>query len=447
MNKRLRFEHKISLAYLLIGGLWILFSDRVILLFVSDPISISQLQTYKGWFYVAVTAAIFFTILRWYIVRLRNAQKKAEESDRLKTAFIQNISHEIRTPMNSICGFSNLLNKDSLSPEKRKQYTDIIINNSNQLLSIINDLLSIANIETGQETINPEPVSVDKILNEIYELFQPYAKAKGIEIRLAPSMENKGLILKTDEQKLRKIISNLTSNAVKFTHTGEIVIGYNTSDNRVNLFVWDTGIGIDPEMHEMVFKRFVQADSSIQLRYGGTGLGLTIAKAFTQLLGGTISLESQPNMGTRIQISFPSDQIVSGQTTQSFDISAHNSIAPKDLIILVAEDEEYNYLFIEEVIKEARAKSIRAKNGQEAVDICTENSDIDLVIMDLKMPVMNGYEATKLIKKLRPSLPIIAHTAYPKPHERNNVGNLGFDDYIAKPMNEKNLIGLLEKYR
>jgi len=163
MKRALRFEHKVVLLYLLVGGLWIIFSDKMILLFTDDLATISRYQTLKGWLYVLVTAGLFFAILRWYIVRLRKALDKSEESDRLKTAFLQNVSHEIRTPMNSICGFSSLLGRNGLTPEKRKQYTGIIINSSNQLLSIVNDILCISNIETGQESISMNPTQVDKI--------------------------------------------------------------------------------------------------------------------------------------------------------------------------------------------------------------------------------------------------------------------------------------------
>ena len=305
MRKIVRFEHKVVLAYLIIGGLWILFSDKMILLLSTDPETLIRLQTLKGWFYVIVTAILFFLILRWYIVRLRKALKQAKESDMLKTAFLQNISHEIRTPMNSICGFSTLLNKDELTPDKRKHYASIVVNSSNQLLSIVNDILCISNIETGQESISIQDVRVDLIAQEVYDKFKQQAKTKNIDFFLELDKTVRGKTIKTDEAKIKQIIWNLTSNALKFTQQGKVIVGCKITSNSLNIYVSDTGIGIISQMQQKVFERFVQADENIQRNYGGTGLGLTIAKEYANLLGGNIELYSEPLEGTKVQVSIP----------------------------------------------------------------------------------------------------------------------------------------------
>lgn len=305
MRKIVRFEHKVVLAYLIIGGLWILFSDKMILLLSTDPETLIRLQTLKGWFYVIVTAILFFLILRWYIVRLRKALKQAKESDMLKTAFLQNISHEIRTPMNSICGFSTLLNKDELTPDKRKHYASIVVNSSNQLLSIVNDILCISNIETGQESISIQDVRVDLIAQEVYDKFKQQAKTKNIDFFLELDKTVMEKTIKTDEAKIRQILWNLTSNALKFTQKGKIIVGCKIISNSLNIYVSDTGIGIISQMQQKVFERFVQADENIQRNYGGTGLGLTIAKEYANLLGGNIELYSEPLEGTKVQVSIP----------------------------------------------------------------------------------------------------------------------------------------------
>ncbi len=305
MRKIVRFEHKVVLAYLIIGGLWILFSDKMILLLSTDPETLIRLQTLKGWFYVIVTAILFFLILRWYIVRLRKALKQAKESDMLKTAFLQNISHEIRTPMNSICGFSTLLNKDELTPDKRKHYASIVVNSSNQLLSIVNDILCISNIETGQESISIQDVRVDLIAQEVYDKFKQQAKTKNIDFFLELDKTVRGKTIKTDEAKIKQILWNLTSNALKFTQQGKIIVGCKITSNSLNIYVSDTGIGIISQMQQKVFERFVQADENIQRNYGGTGLGLTIAKEYANLLGGNIELYSEPLEGTKVQVSIP----------------------------------------------------------------------------------------------------------------------------------------------
>lgn len=443
--KRFRFEHRITLAYLLIGFLWILFSDRFLLfLFAENTTILSQAQTYKGWFYVITTAILFYLILRRYIVKLRFSQQKAEESDRLKTAFLQNISHEIRTPMNSICGFSVLLNKENIPAEKRKHYSEIIIKNSNQLLSIVNDILSVANIETNQETIDLTEVKPLEVLKKVYIIYQPIAQGKGIELKLDVLKTDENIQIRTDEEKIRQIVWNLVSNAVKFTNTGVVTFGYKTSESSIGFFVDDTGIGIEPEHQQKVFQRFVQADTTIQLKYGGTGLGLTIAKAYVEMLGGTIHISSKPEQGTSITFSLALDQSTKGNPINPTSLNEQNTISSKT--ILIAEDEEYNYLYLEELLSERNPKLIRAKNGKEAVDICSGNSTIDLVLMDIKMPIMNGYEATKQIKKLRPSLPVIAHTAYATHQDENKARAHGVDGYLAKPLDEKKLFDLLKTH-
>lgn len=447
MRKTLRFEHKIIIAYLLVGGLWILFSDKMILLFTDDLATISRYQTIKGWLYVLVTAVLFFLILRWYIVRLRKALDKAQESDLLKTAFLQNVSHEIRTPMNSICGFSTLLGREGITPEKQKQYTGIIINSSNQLLSIVNDILCISNIETGQESVNKNSTQVDAIFNEVFNALQPQTKSKDVTLKLNIDSQLMDAEVITDGPKLKQIVWNLASNAVKFTHKGEVVMGCTLEGDQLKIYITDTGIGIAPEMHEKVFDRFVQADSSIQLNYGGTGLGLPIAKGYVNLLGGEVRLHSEPNVGTSVSVTIPVQATPNAKSKAVDNRDLKQGESHKNMVILVAEDEEYNYMYIEEIIKSINGEVVRAANGQEAVDICERNSNIDMVIMDLRMPIMNGYEATQRIKKLRPSLPIVAHSAYKEPERHGDKLKGGFDDYLPKPLNQKILNGILSKYR
>jgi signal transduction histidine kinase len=442
--RKFRFEHKITLLYIIIGSLWILFSDRLLLGHLNDAQAISRIQTFKGWFYVLITAVLFFIILRGYIVKLRKSQLKSEESDRLKTAFLQNVSHEIRTPMNAICGFSELLSRENLSTEKKKRYVDIIINNSNQLLSIVNDILTLSNIETGQESVTLHTVSIEKVARSIQVHFQPMADAKGIYLNLS---FYKDIEILTDEEKLKQILWNLVGNAIKFTHAGGVDFGFKLHNNEMELFVKDTGIGIDEEGKTKIFKRFVQADPSISLRYGGTGLGLTISKSLTEMLGGKIRLESEPSKGTTVFFSLPT--LIPTPQIEPEEVKSEKTsdVSTNGQTILVAEDEEYNYIYIEELLKEAGVNIVRAKNGQEAVDICTESSFINLVIMDIRMPIMNGFEATKLIKKLRPSLPIVAHSAYSSPKDEKNAQSAGFDEYLAKPLVKERLLEMLDRFK
>jgi len=439
---KFRFEYRIVLAYLILGGLWILFSDRLVYSIFGDSWLISRVQTYKGWFYVVTTGILFFFILRKYIMGMRKATLKAQESDRLKTAFLQNVSHELRTPMNAICGFSDLLKRQNLTTEKRDAYIDIIVNNSNQLLAMVNDVLTLSNIETQQEKVYEGNVDVSEIVEKAYNHFLPLAAAKGIALSIQSSHSKGNTLVKTDGEKLKQILWNLLSNAVKFTDTGSITIRFDLSYGQLYLSVSDTGIGIDTDEQEIVFNRFVQANPSIALKYGGTGLGLTIAKALCELMGGEIKLTSKISQGTTVSLSIPTKQTISSNNAQKH-LGKNEQYSQ---IILIAEDEDFNYLYLEELLKSTNLKLLRARNGQEAVDICSDHQQVDIVIMDIKMPLMNGYEATKLIKKLRPSLPIIAQTAYASPADEDRLRKVGVDEYLSKPIDSQKLLSLLHRY-
>jgi CheY-like chemotaxis protein len=346
--------------------------------------------------------------------------------------------------MNAICGFSELLSRENLTSEKKKKYVDIIINNSNQLLSIVNDILTLSNIETGQESLSIKEVSFEKVAKTIQMHFQQMAQAKGIKLNL---QYDKDIVVNTDEEKLKQILWNLVGNAIKFTHEGGVDFGFKNQKNYVELFVKDTGIGIEEEVQSKIFKRFVQADQTISLRYGGTGLGLTISKSLTEMLGGDISLSSEPSKGTMVVFTIPKIQSNHEPQEEEPAIKVTAPTSMNGQTVLVAEDEEYNFIYIAELLREAGVNTLRAKNGQEAVDICSGSSSIFLVIMDIRMPIMNGFEATKLIKKLRPSLPIVAHTAYSSPKDEKNARTAGFDEYLAKPLIKERLLEMLDRFK
>jgi PAS domain S-box-containing protein len=374
---------------------------------------------------------------------LLEAKEKAEVSDRLKTAFLQNISHEIRTPMNAIIGFSQLLDSAEYPDERRSEFTTIIQNSSHQLLSIVNNIITISSLEINQEKLTVTSVSIDSIFIDLLALFKQQALDKNISLHAHHHL--KGTIIYTDGTKITQILTNLINNALKFTEKGSIEFGYIIKTNKepaeIEFYVKDSGIGIKDESHTLIFERFCQADKDIQQTYGGTGLGLSISKGFIELLGGKIWVESELDKGSSFYFTIPYNPIgennkMSSKTDHGLNIKT----------ILIAEDDDYNFRYINEILIAMNVHSIHAKDGNETVEICKANPNIDLILMDIKMPKMDGHTAAKLIKEFRPDLPIIAQTAYALEHEKQKYSGTVFADYITKPINREELKCKIEKY-
>jgi len=371
---------------------------------------------------------------------LLQAKEHAEESDHLKTAFLQNMSHEIRTPMNAICGFSKMLNKPELSDEKRKSFISIIINSTNQLLSIVTDILTISSVDTKQEKVNIQKVCINSNIVDLLAIFKTQAQNQNISLYAKQQLTDRQSEIFTDNTKITQILSNLITNALKFTHEGFIEFGYNLKGEFIEFYVKDSGIGIKTEMQEKIFERFRQANENINKKYGGTGLGLAISKAFTELLGGKIWVQSELDKGSTFYFTIPYKPVHEIDKTNS--PTEQNENFP---IVLVAEDEECNFLLIEELLCDMDLKLIHAKDGKETVEICRTNPKIDLVLMDIKMPIMSGHEAAKLIKEFRPDLAIIAQSAYGLEQEIEKYSGI-FDDYVTKPIDENELQQKIMKY-
>jgi len=377
-------------------------------------------------------------------IKLLQAKEHAEESDRLKTSFLQNMSHEIRTPMNAICGFSGQLIKHDITDEKRKKFVSIIQNSCYQLLSIVTDILTISSIETKQEKLNISKTSINNLLLDLLSIFKLQSSNQNISLFIKKQLTDKQAEVYTDETKITQILTNLISNSLKFTHNGFIEFGYNLKTDieptEMEFYVKDSGIGINSEMQEKIFERFLQANKSIQVNYGGTGLGLSISKGFVELLGGKIWVQSELGKGSTFYFTIPYKPVNEIDNTNSISLQKENITT-----ILVAEDVEYNFLVIEEMLNDTDFKIIHAKDGKETVEICKSNTNINLILMDIKMPVMDGHEAAKLIKEFRPDLIIIAQSAYALKDEIKKYGDI-FDDYITKPIKETELKQKLMKY-
>jgi len=374
---------------------------------------------------------------------LEEARKIAEENDRLKSAFLANMSHEIRTPMNAICGFSNLLLNKSLGEEEKEEFVHIINVNSQQLLSIINDIIDVSKIEAGQVTISKIDFSLNNLLNDLQLLFRQPVRMKGIHYSTTYGLSNEQSKINSDELKLKQILSNLIYNAIKFTSRGFIEVGYTLKNGFIEFFVRDTGIGIDTRDFKRIFGRFQQVEKATTESRTGTGLGLPICKAYVELLGGKIWLSSTVGEGSVFYFSIPYNsseaQVYEAARAEGEVYYWHGKT------ILIAEDDTTNYLYLREVIGITKATISRAKNGEEVLDACS-NTHFDLILMDIKMPIMDGVEATKILRSRGNQIPIIAQTAYAFSEDKQKMLNSGFNDYISKPIRKEELLWLMGKW-
>ncbi len=376
---------------------------------------------------------------------LQIAKEKAEESNRLKTAFLNNISHEFRTPMNGIIGFSKLIAKTGLPDTKREEYAHHIRNSCERLIDIVTDTVEISQVQSNQAVVNISPVNLDKILAELTNYARQKAERKGLRFLTKMGCHHQDLIIQTDHHKLLRSIKHLLDNAIKFTHQGTIELTCEKSgDRKISISIRDTGIGISPDMQNIVSEPFYQARTGLSDHHGGSGLGLSLVKAYAEMLGGILHLESEENSGTKVSITLPAGKKEYANGKQ--DSHKNGKYDWPDKTILVAEDEEMNYVYLEEILSETQAKILYAKNGQEAVDFCRNNAKIDLILMDIKMPVLNGYQATQLIKDFRSDIPVIAQTAYALEKDIEVIRTGGFDDYLTKPLTQDKLFMMMAKY-
>lgn len=303
---KLRFEYRISIAYLLIGSLWILFSDELLESLVEDPYAITKFQSYKGWFYVLVTALMFFVFIKRHIEKLRRAERQALESDRLKSAFLANVSHEIRTPMNGIMGFTELLKEHDTTLEQQMEYLTIIEQSGERMLDLINDLINISKLDSGQMKLSISEFDINEKMHLLFQFFRMQAEAKALSLNFKLGMNDlTDTMILSDKDKIYSILSNLIKNAIKYTNKGTVEFGYILKNGELQFYVADTGIGIEHDKQKSIFDRFVQADLSLAKSYEGAGLGLAISKAYTELLGGKIWLESKYGAGSTFYFSVP----------------------------------------------------------------------------------------------------------------------------------------------
>ena len=380
-------------------------------------------------------------------IALFKAKERAEESDRLKSAFLANMSHEIRTPMNGIIGFSQLLSDEELTAEEKSQYIGIIQSNGKQLLSLINDLIDISRIEANQITITPVETDVNIQLMEVFRFFQLKANEQMLDFHLTHTLPESDNFILVDKGRLKQVLINLLSNAFKFTHKGSIDFGCTTSDGFIEFFVKDTGIGIEAKDQRSIFERFIQVETEISRQFGGTGLGLTISKSLVNLMGGAMWLESEIGKGSTFFFTIPLLH-AEGRVNTHADLSntQQKLIVNGDKTILIVEDDLVNKLLLIELLDNPRISLLTAQNGMEALNIIDQNSSIDLVLMDLKMPIMDGLEATKRIRQSGGVMPIVAQSAYAQTLDIVKALEAGCSDYITKPIDANDLFAKINTF-
>ncbi|WP_346859312.1 PAS domain-containing protein [uncultured Draconibacterium sp.] len=385
------------------------------------------------------------TKIKKYEEELIKAKEKAEESDRLKSAFLANMSHEIRTPMNGILGFTSLLKEPGLDGRDQQRFVDIIERSGNRMLDTVNAIIDISKIDAKLVEVTKTPFDVNDELESLVNFFAREAESKGIELRFAEKLPAKNSFVISDKVKLNSIFTNLIKNAIKYTDKGSIKLFCKIEDSNFEFKIVDTGIGIPPNRIDSIFNRFEQADIEDRRAFEGSGLGLTIAKAYAEMLGGTISVESEFGKGSAFCFKIPWIKPKNTPEIEPSDSGVNNK-SKKQLNILIAEDDDISFKYLDVILRGVASRVDRAVNGKEAVEHMKNTKDVSLILMDIKLPLMNGYKASKKIRKFDKDVVIVAQTAYALEGDSDKALEAGCNDYIAKPVSKPKLLELIDKH-
>lgn len=404
-------------------------------------VTINPIENNKDEIYFGLIEDI--TLQKKYEDNLITSKELEVNSNKLKSIFLANISHEIRTPLNAIIGFSELLESEDISKEKSKTYLEIIQKNSKSLLNLINDIIDISKIEAGELKIYKKVTNINNLLKQICLVNKEIKIIQNPNLKIKLNITEKDdLLLITDENRLKQIIDNLVNNAIKFTPKGEINLGYTKYGDRIEFYIEDTGVGVPEKDLPTIFNRFFQASNQVEKINSGSGLGLAITKNLVELLGGTITCVSKINEGTKFTFSLPLDYPLNYEE----NVNAINTLDLKGLKVLIAEDNESNYIYLKDLLEKNNATVQRANNGFEAISKLKNDKNFDIIFMDIRMPIIDGITAFNEIKKLNINIPIIAQTAYASNDEREKYINIGFTDYISKPIYSKKLFDVIKKH-
>lgn len=408
--------------------------------------SIAEMQTDESGNPLKVTGILHdITLQKTIEKQLIEAKEKAEEADKLKSAFLANMSHEIRTPMNGILGFTELLKNPELTGEQQRKFIEIIHKSGNRMLETVNAIIDISRIETGQTEMKIAETNVNKEIETLYNFFLPEAEKKGLQLSLEKLLSEENSHWFTDISKFNSIFTNLVKNALKYTDEGTIDIGCEVKNGQLYCYVKDTGIGIPEDRQSAVFNRFEQADIADTRAFEGSGLGLAIAKAYVEMIGGKIGVNSEESKGSEFWFTVPEQPGKQENEIDDGKSEIMEKSAPKKLKIIIAEDDEISAEFLSVLLKNTASEIFWAKSGKETVELCRKHPGADLVLMDIKMPEGNGYDALKEIRKFDNNVRIIAQTANALAGDREKILDSGFDEYVSKPVRKKDLMMKIEK--
>ncbi|MGE5395301.1 MAG: response regulator [Candidatus Saccharibacteria bacterium] len=375
---------------------------------------------------------------------LIKAKESAEASDRLKTAFMNNISHEIRTPLNGILGFTEVLADPTLAPRDKDMYTAMLYNSSERLINTVTNFLDISLLTSGNQRVVKKEMNLNLLLQQVMEKFKSLSAQKNLTMSLELPFDQDEVMIVSDKDLLEKILTQLTDNAIKFTTRGSVTVGCRINENELLFFVRDTGVGIHEHSRQQIFEYFMQENTASNRGYEGSGLGLTIARGFINLLGGRIWMESEKGKGSTFYFSIPLEQPRHSKHHRQAGRGAAGKRQKQTIVI--AEDDDTNFFYISILLKSDSLTLLHAHNGTEAVELCNDHPETELVLMDLKMPEMDGFEATRLIKSQRKDLPVIAVSAYSGSEEQQRAIEAGCDEFITKPIKKELLLQKLEEF-
>lgn len=378
---------------------------------------------------------------------LKEAKEKAEQNDYLKSAFLANMSHEIRTPMNGILGFTELLRQSDPDQEERANYLDIIHKSGQRLLNTVNDIVEISKVEAGISTVEYRETDINQTLEDLVGFFRPEAEKKGLSLLLEQQLTASAKVVITDESKLESILTNFIKNAIKYTDNGEVRFGCSLKGDYLELYVQDTGVGVPQDRMDAIFNRFEQADIADERAFEGSGLGLALTKSYVEMLGGKIGLDSVEGKGSTFYVTLPyqpaektSNPINYSKGTALADIYEAIKDFGRELKVLVAEDDQASFLVLNQLLKKINCEILHTLSGHETVEKCRKDPDIDIIMMDIKMPEMDGYEATRKIREFNSEVYIVAQTAYALKGDEDKSLEAGMNTHITKPVQEKALM-------
>lgn len=374
---------------------------------------------------------------------LKAAKEKAEENDKIKGAFLENMSHEIRTPMNAILGFINLLDSPSLDEKTRQYYVNYINQSGKVLLRLIDDIIDFARLEADQVFLDRRQCNVNELCESLIATYRKKASTEKPKVSVLLETTEKAINTTTDNNRLKQILNHLLANAFKYTEAGFIKLRYELVEKKILFQVEDSGVGIEEQYIDRIFDRFFKIENDNSKLFRGAGLGLSISKSLVTLLNGDISAKSKPGKGSTFSFYIPYHpyEVISSTDHKKKPIN----YVWDNKTFLIAEDENTNYHFIEAVLKKTGAKLMRAENGIELLELFDKNPEVDIILLDIKMPNMDGYKALKIIRESSSDVPILAQTAYNSPRDRKKSLQLGCNDFLSKPIPQHLLLEKVDK--